>query len=162
MSEPDVLELKLPDEGATTALGERLARALQPPPARPVVIGLVGDLGAGKTSLVRGLLRALGVTGSIRSPTYTLSESYEVAGLTVVHLDLYRLASPDELEQLGLRDELVPGHVLLVEWPERGEGALPPMDLIVELHFAPAGRIAHLRSSLPVGVRDRLYPHNFS
>jgi tRNA threonylcarbamoyladenosine biosynthesis protein TsaE len=89
-------------------------------------------LGAGKTTLVRGFLREAGVVGAVKSPTYTLVETYR-AGATFVHLDLYRLIEPSELENLGLRDWAVPGHVWLVEWPERGTGHLPPADLVIRL-----------------------------
>jgi len=93
------------------------------------VLYLTGDLGAGKTTFARGFLHALGVSGAIHSPTYTLLEAYETASATVVHLDLYRLRDMAELEPLGLRDLAVPGHVWLVEWPERGAGGLPPADI---------------------------------
>ncbi len=87
------------------------------------VVYLAGDLGAGKTTLTRGLLRSLAVTGAVRSPTYTLVEIYEIGALTVLHLDLYRLRDPSELDNLGLREWATGGHLWLVEWPERGAGA---------------------------------------
>jgi tRNA threonylcarbamoyladenosine biosynthesis protein TsaE len=93
------------------------------------VVYLTGDLGAGKTTFARGFLHALGITGAIHSPTYTVLETYETRFATVVHLDLYRLRDTAELEPLGLRDLAVPGHVWLVEWPERGDGGLPPADI---------------------------------
>ena len=129
----------LPDAGATDALGARLATAL---PAQAVV-HLHGDLGAGKSTLARALLRALGVTGTIRSPTYTLVEQYPLAtGGLALHLDLYRIADPGELEVLGLDADTV--RLWLVEWPERGQGALPPADLEVALEVEGGGRRAHL------------------
>lgn len=98
-----------------------------------LVIGLSGDLGAGKTSWVRALLRQLGHTGRVPSPTYTLLERYVLDGITIVHLDLYRLAAPDELEFLGLRDWLAePDTWLLAEWPERGGSWAGTLDLIIE------------------------------
>jgi tRNA threonylcarbamoyladenosine biosynthesis protein TsaE len=97
------------------------------------VIYLEGDLGAGKTTLSRGFLRALGVEGTIRSPTYTLVEVYETSAVSLVHLDLYRLRDAAELEHLGVRELARPGYVWLIEWPDRGEGLLPPPDLVVSL-----------------------------
>jgi tRNA threonylcarbamoyladenosine biosynthesis protein TsaE len=107
---------------------------------RALSVHLQGDLGAGKTTLVRGFLRALGVSGAVRSPTYGLLEPYAVAGRPVLHLDLYRLAEPTEVASLGLRDHDEPGAVWLIEWPERGAAALGPPDLRVTLQ---ADRAAH-------------------
>lgn len=107
----------------------------------PIVIGVEGELGAGKTTLVAGFLAALGVPGPVRSPTYTLVESYEACGLHLYHLDLYRLVDPREVEPLGVRDLLLPSAVLLIEWPSRGAGALPPtdVDLTIQYESAAAG-----------------------
>ena len=116
----------------TEAFGERLA-ATRPAGNALAVIHLSGDLGAGKTTLARGFLRACGVTSAVRSPTYTLVEVYETPGVSVVHVDLYRLIDPNELEPLGLREWARPGYVWLIEWPERGEGLLPFPDLSVVL-----------------------------
>lgn len=126
----------------TAALGAAIAAALADRPG--AVIYLEGPLGAGKTTLVRGLLRTLGVEGTIRSPTYTLLEPYEPAGRSVVHLDLYRLADPGELESLGLRDYPRERCWWLVEWPERGGARLPEPDLRLRLAHDPAGRRAEL------------------
>src|SRR5512144_1151837 len=112
----------------TEAFGARLARA-RPKENALATVHLSGDLGAGKTTLARGFLRAAGVTGPVRSPTYTLIEVYETPAVSVVHLDLYRLLDPSELEPLGLREWARPGYVWLIEWPERGEGRLPCPDL---------------------------------
>jgi tRNA threonylcarbamoyladenosine biosynthesis protein TsaE len=134
------LQLQLPSEAATDALGAALASSL---PGR-VVVHLEGDLGAGKTTLARALLRALGVAGPVRSPTYTLVERYAVAGGEAAHLDLYRIADPEELGFLGL-DELADSALLwLIEWPERGRGFLPEPDLQVHLQVAAPGRAARL------------------
>lgn len=137
----------LPDPAATDALGEALARS-RPPSA---VVLLHGDLGAGKSSLARAMLRALGVQGAIRSPTYTLVERYQLAeGGEAWHMDLYRIADPGELEFLGLDGgEAV---LWLVEWPQRGAGALPPADLEVWLDHAGTGRTARLEARSLAGV----------
>lgn len=137
----------LPDAEATEALGARLAATR---PAR-AVIHLQGDLGAGKSTLARALLRALGVTGTIRSPTYTLIERYALQDGEAAHLDLYRLGDAAELDFLGL-DELQDAAALwLVEWPERGGTALPAPDLVIRLALEAAGRRAVLEPSSDVG-----------
>jgi tRNA threonylcarbamoyladenosine biosynthesis protein TsaE len=123
----------------TEALGAALAVALPALVNGPAVIYLSGELGAGKTTLARGFLRQRGVAGPVRSPTFTLLELYELSGLVVVHLDLYRLKQPSELESLGARDLALPGHLWLIEWPERGTGYLPAADLQIDLHVAADG-----------------------
>ncbi len=133
------MEIELPDADAQTAFGARLGSNL---PAR-LVVYLEGELGTGKTTLVRGILRGLGHQGPVRSPTYTLIEPYELARARVYHLDLYRLTDPEELEYLGLRDLSAEQALLLVEWPDRGIGALPPPDLTIHFDYRPDGR--HLR-----------------
>lgn len=138
--------IELPDPDATDALGRVLA-ATRPPLA---VVHLHGDLGAGKSTLARALLRALGVQGPVRSPTYTLVERYPVPGGEAWHLDLYRIADAGELDFLGLDgDEAT---LWLVEWPERGLGALPQADLVVHLQQAGAGRTARLEAQSATGV----------
>ena len=131
----------LPDTQSTEALAEALARTL---PKRAVVY-LRGELGAGKSTLARALLRVLGVTGPIKSPTYALVERYplEDGETEAVHLDLYRIATADELEFLGLGD-LAAARLWLVEWPEKGEKALPAADLQVLLTVEGEGRRAEL------------------
>lgn len=114
------------------ALGAQLART-RPDAPQYLSVHLTGDLGAGKTTLARGFLRACGVDAAVRSPTYTLIEPYRTAGLTVLHVDLYRLVDAAELLQLGLEDYAGPGTVWLIEWPERGAGVLPAPDLRVLL-----------------------------
>ena len=143
------LELRLATPADTDALGAALARALPP---EPVVAYLRGQLGAGKSSLARALLRELGVEGAIRSPTYTLVERYSLPDGDAAHLDLYRIAAAGELEFLGL-DELRGCRLWLVEWPERGAGALPPADLEIELAVAGSGRQAGLRETSEKGRR---------
>jgi tRNA threonylcarbamoyladenosine biosynthesis protein TsaE len=135
-----MIELRLASAPATEALGARLAGIL---PAGCIVY-LCGELGTGKTTLVRGLLRALGHGGPVRSPTYTLVEPYTLGDRQIVHLDLYRLSDPEELEFLGWRDFLDGWSVLLVEWPERGHGMLPVADLTIELKYADPGRWCRL------------------
>ncbi len=137
------------DVEAMGALGERLGRGC----AGGGVVYLVGDLGTGKTTLVRGMLRGLGHRGSVRSPTFTLVEPYALAALDAYHLDLYRLGDPEELEYLGLRDYLEPGVLCLVEWPERGLGHLPPSDLTVRIEYADDGRRIELTAETPAGQR---------
>jgi tRNA threonylcarbamoyladenosine biosynthesis protein TsaE len=114
---------------ATEDLAAQLARARPPESQDLAVLYLAGELGAGKTTFARGFLRALGVTQPVRSPTFTLMELYPVGALTVLHLDLYRLTEPSELDSLGLRDWARPEHLWLIEWPEKGAGRLPPADL---------------------------------
>lgn len=137
----------LADADATDRLGARLAMT-RPPRA---VVHLRGELGAGKSSLARALLRALGVTGAIRSPTYTLVERYPLMGGDEAwHLDLYRIADAGELEFLGLDSDQAA--LWLVEWPERGGSGLPAADLVIELDVENQGRRACLRPVSPIGT----------
>lgn len=121
------------------ALGRALGSALRTASGGALVIGLEGELGAGKTTLVAGILAGVGVAGAIRSPTYTLIEPYEAAGLQLYHIDLYRLSGAREVEALGIRDLLGDRAVLLIEWPSRGAGALPTEDLSVSIEYQAAG-----------------------
>jgi tRNA threonylcarbamoyladenosine biosynthesis protein TsaE len=151
------MDLNLPDSSATEALGHALARAF-PGAVRTAavqtgaVVYLQGELGAGKTTCVRSLLRTLGVTGLVRSPTYTLVETYHLATLTCVHVDLYRLQSLTEVDELGLRDLTGPGSLLMVEWPEKGAAALPPADLNVALGYAGEARRAGVSAPTSLGT----------
>jgi tRNA threonylcarbamoyladenosine biosynthesis protein TsaE len=142
-----VIELHLDSEEAQDAFGRRLATQLQ----TPLIVLLKGDLGTGKTTLVRGILRGLGHSGSVRSPTYTLLEPYQLGEKAVFHLDLYRLGDPQELEYLGLRDLLEEDSLLFVEWPERAGGNLPAPDLDIEIDYAPPGRTLRVAARTPAG-----------
>ena len=133
-----MIRLRLADAAATEAVGAALGRALSQ--RRGLVVFLRGGLGAGKTTLVRGWLRALGAAGPIRSPTYTLVEPYELQRCSVLHLDLYRLSGAAELEQLGLCDIPPEECLWLVEWPERGGGRLPSPALDLSLQVIDSGR----------------------
>lgn len=132
--------MDLPDELATVALAQHLAPAL----LDGGVVFLCGELGAGKTTFARALLRALGVGERVKSPTYSLLERYTVNGRDAFHLDLYRIADAGELEWLGLDELDAPGTIVLVEWPERGGGALPAPDLEIVLEHEDMGRRGYL------------------
>jgi tRNA threonylcarbamoyladenosine biosynthesis protein TsaE len=123
----------------TEDFGWQLACARPPQQAPFAVLYLEGELGAGKTTFARGFLRALGVTEPVRSPTYTLVDVYPTAGLTLLHVDLYRLRDPAELESLGLREWARPGHIWLIEWPEKGAGRLPAPDLTLTFEVGVSG-----------------------
>ena len=123
---------------ATEALGARLARAMLT--ETRIVIYLRGELGAGKTTLVRGFMRALGHRGAVKSPTFTLVEPYEIGNRRIYHCDLYRITDPMELEYLGVRDFGAEDCIFIVEWPERGTGGLPASDLEIDLKYADNGR----------------------
>ena len=153
VTEQSRIVLDLPDAQATEILGAALAATFPGAPATSAALFLEGDLGAGKTTCVRSLLRALGISGLIRSPTFTLVETYRVAGLTCVHVDLYRLSGAPEVEELGLRDVLGPGCLLLVEWPDKGRAqALPAPDVELKLSFSDSARIARLSSRGALGA----------
>lgn len=135
----------------TEAFGAQLARTL-PGDDRLKVVYLSGDLGAGKTTLARGFLRECGVAGPVRSPTYTLVEAYPLGKTIFLHLDLYRLTDPSELENLGVRESATDGHVWLVEWPERGAGRLPPPDLSVMLEGHVDRHLIEVAGRSPAGA----------
>ncbi len=141
-----IKRVALPDAAATEALGRALAGRL-PADTRGWIVALEGELGAGKSTLARALLRALGHTGPVPSPTYTLVEPYEIAGRTVYHVDLYRLAGPDELAYLGWSD--LDDGLLLVEWPERVPALARRADLVVRLRHADGARTAELAARAP-------------
>lgn len=135
----------LTDENATLELAARLAPLLRP----GMVIYLNGELGAGKTCLVRGILNALGYSGRVKSPTYTLLEPYRAAGLDLRHFDLYRLQDENEWESAGFRDEFDGNNILFIEWPEKAP--VPPADMVITLEVLPQGRKATLVGKTTTG-----------
>ncbi len=145
------MELNLPDEEATRRLGAELVATLPTLAENSVLVNLSGELGAGKTSLARALLRQLGVKGTVRSPTYTLIEPYQTETGEVHHLDLYRLAGGADLERLGWRELRGQPGLLLVEWPERAAGALGPADLSIALSHVAQGRHCKLEAGSELG-----------
>jgi tRNA threonylcarbamoyladenosine biosynthesis protein TsaE len=149
LHEPNHSRINLPDEAATTAFAARLAHALQP----GLVIYLRGNLGAGKTTLVRALLQALGYTGRVKSPTYTLIEHYEVAGLHLRHFDLYRFRDAEEWEGSGFRDDFDGRNICLVEWPEQAAGLLPPADVSLTFEILQDGRDVLLHAYSDAGQK---------
>jgi tRNA threonylcarbamoyladenosine biosynthesis protein TsaE len=147
------MKCALIDEPATLEFGARLAAAMPSFPAGALKVALRGDLGAGKTTLTRGFLRSLGVTGSVRSPTFSLLETYELDRLTIVHLDLYRLRDAGDVRGLGLADHDRSGCLWMVEWPERAERALGQFDLEVSLRVVEAGREVEVAAGSESGRR---------
>lgn len=144
--------LFLPDEAALVRLAQVAAHSIPDAP-QPLVVYLEGDLGTGKTTFARALLRALGETGPVRSPTYNLLAEYPTPVGRVVHLDLYRIREPAELGQLGLGDYLAGTRLWLVEWPERAEGRLPASDIRMRLAVKDSGRSVDLFPTSEAGGR---------
>tara|TARA_R110002110_G_scaffold26911_3_gene98506 strand:- start:11770 stop:12243 length:474 start_codon:yes stop_codon:yes gene_type:complete len=140
---------QVPDEDAMVALGAALAAASEP----GLVVYLQGDLGMGKTTFCRGFIQRLGHVGAVKSPTYTLVEPYRLGQLDVFHFDLYRLGDPAELEFIGIRDYFAADSLCLVEWPERGVGALPPADLAITIVAAGSSRSVRARAGSVLGSR---------
>ncbi len=141
-------ELRVAGAAETEAVGRRLAPGVQP----GMRIYFRGVLGAGKTTLIRGILCGLGHTGAVKSPTYTLVEPYALAGLVVYHFDLYRLTHAEELEHIGIRDYLDGAGVCLVEWPERGEGLLPEPDVDVSISLENGSRMLRFQNHTETGA----------
>ncbi len=138
----------LRDETATLAFGQELAGWLTAPPpdggGHDALVYLQGELGAGKTTLVRGILRGLGFVGAVKSPTYTLLEPYEE--LLVYHFDLYRIADSQELDFIGIDELLAQPALKFVEWPERGSPRLPAPDIRIQLRVQGQGRYVEVRT----------------
>ncbi len=137
----------LADEAATLALGEKLALALEP----GLLVSLSGELGSGKTTLARGILRGLGYRGKVKSPTYTLVELYKLSRLDLYHFDLYRFNDPQELLDAGFRDNFGGDDICLVEWPERAAGLLPQADLEITMAAEGAGRQLSIKAKTESG-----------
>ena len=135
------------DENATIALAQRLAVLLKP----GIVIYLRGDLGAGKTTFVRGVLNALGHAGRVKSPTYTLVETYHAGGLDLLHFDLYRMHDAEEWEAAGFRDEFDGHNVFFIEWPEKAQGLAPAADLEINLIILAQGRNIEIQANTEMG-----------
>ena len=143
------MKLVVHDGAAMAAVGELLAKACHD----ALVFYLYGELGAGKTTLVRGFMRGMGYSAAVKSPTYTLIEPYEVGARHLYHLDLYRVRDAAELDYLGLRELQDSNAILLVEWPERGEGFLPPADILLKIDYAAEGRHLSLEARSVAGEK---------
>lgn len=140
-------EIFLKDEEATLFLGEALAKVA----FAPCIIFLEGDLGMGKTTLTRGMLRGVGYKGRVKSPTYTLVEPYELDQQSIYHFDLYRLISPEELYSIGIEDYLHQNAICIIEWPDKGSGVLPPPDLRIQFTSHAAGRVVVIKAETKQG-----------
>ena len=142
----------IPNENAMCAFGEKLIKAIcQMSNNKSVMLYLNGDLGAGKTTLSRGMIQGLGHSGNVKSPTYTLVEEYKIGGKIIYHFDLYRLADPEELEFMGIRDYFAENTICLIEWAEKGAGLLASADLLVNIAYAENARNIELLAESETG-----------
>lgn len=167
-------QIQLEDEAATLRFGSELARATFSDPTTdstdiaegtgvPTIGGVIhlhGDLGAGKTTLTRGLMRGYGYRGAVKSPTYTIVEPYEFERCRIYHFDLYRLLDPEEVEYLGAEDYFSPSNLCLVEWAEKGVGIVPDADLRIDIESDGTGRLLKCQSMSDKGAKiaKRLWP----
>lgn len=155
------INLTLPDESSTETLARALAQIIlqdraEHPPAglqAAAALHLRGELGAGKTTFARAFLRACGVSGRIKSPTFALLEAYNVSSLNFYHIDFYRFSDPREWADAGFRDLFQPDSIVLIEWPEKADDALPAPDVLIQLVDHDSGRIARLNARTPRGTR---------
>ncbi len=130
------MQLSLTSHAAMEAWGAALSKQI----SAPAIVYMNGNLGAGKTTLVRGFLRGLGHSGAVKSPTYTIVESYSFTGFECFHFDLYRMSDPEELEAMGIRDYMHDTAICMIEWPELGNGVLPEADIVVDIEILEKGR----------------------
>ncbi len=144
-----MFEKTLVDESATVAFGKSLISAI----SGACIIWLHGDLGAGKTTLSRGIIQGAGHQGNVKSPTYTLIEPYELETRNIWHFDLYRLADPEELEFMGVRDYFAGNNIAIIEWPERGQGVIPQPDLDITMLYKEEQRVIRINPLTDIGRR---------
>jgi len=141
------IKVYLDNELDTVELGQRIAAIITP----PLILNLLGELGAGKTTLSRGLIQAFGHKGTVKSPTYALVEPYELVGIDLYHFDLYRLSDPEELEFMGFRDYFTEKSICIVEWPDRGHGLIPEADISCHIKYVDKSREVEIISGSEKG-----------
>ncbi|XPF93422.1 tRNA (adenosine(37)-N6)-threonylcarbamoyltransferase complex ATPase subunit type 1 TsaE [Colwellia sp. RE-S-Sl-9] len=158
----DALTYDLVNSEATIAMGSLLAKIIKDDLKQGLIVYLHGDLGAGKTTLTRGFVQGMGHQGNVKSPTYTLVEPYELELWNVYHFDLYRLADPEELEYMGIRDYFGENSCSFIEWPEKGEGFLPEADLIINIEYKNAERTIRFdaKTTLSQFLLEKLTQYN--
>ena len=142
------ISIELKDEQSTQHLGELIAKYLQ----APLICYLQGDLGVGKTRIVRAIIQSLGYSGNVKSPTYTLVEPYQLETVTVYHFDLYRLSDPEELDYLGIRDYFDEQSICFIEWPDKGKGWLADADISIFLEYLGEGRRCQITAQTKAGT----------